>query len=80
MSVLNPLQLMMLLKSGNPQAVAEQIIQNNFPNNPLFANLLQMGRNNDINGIRQFGQQYLGQFGKDLNTELNNLLSMVQQS
>ena len=34
MAALNPMQLMMMLKGGNPQAVAQQIIQQKCPNNP----------------------------------------------
>lgn len=44
MAALNPMQLLSMLKGGNPQAVAEQIIQQNFPNDPTMQNILQMGR------------------------------------
>ena len=41
MANLNPMQLLLMLKNGNPQAVAEQIINQNFPNNPQMQQLLQ---------------------------------------
>lgn len=78
MATLNPLQLLSLLKNGNPQAVAEQIIQSNFPNDPTMQQLLQMGREGKTKEIEQFAQQYLGQRGYNLNTELNNLINAIK--
>lgn len=40
MANLNPMQLMMMLKNGNPQQVAQQIIQSNFSNNPQMQQLI----------------------------------------
>ena len=77
MASLNPIQLLMLLKSGNPRQVAESIIQNNFPNDPTMQNLLQMGMKGDTQGLQQFAQQYLSQQGKDFNSEMNNLMRLV---
>ena len=77
MASLNPIQLLMLLKSGNPRQVAESIIQNNFPNDPKMQNLLQMGMKGDTQGLQQFAQQYLSQQGEDFNSEMNNLMRLV---
>ena len=76
---LNPVQLMMALKSNNPQQVATSIIQQNFPNNPTFQSLLQMANNNDVQGIEKFAQQYFADQGLDFNTEMNNLLNAVSR-
>lgn len=78
MASLNPMQLLLMLKSGNPQAVAEQIIAQNFPNNPQMQQLLQMGRAGNTKELQQIAQQILGQQGKDFNTEMNNLLNMTK--
>mgnify|MGYP000777478756 CR=1 FL=1 len=78
MAALNPMQLLTMLKNGNPQVVAEQIIQQNFPNDPTMQNLLQMGQKGDTQGLQQFAQQFLGQQGKDFNREMNNLMSMIK--
>lgn len=78
MANLNPMQLIMMLKNGNPQAVAEQIINQNFSNNPQMQQLLQMGKNGDTQGLQQIAQQILGQQGKDFNTEMNNLMNMTK--
>lgn len=78
MATLNPMQLLGLLKGGNPQQVAEQIIQENFPNDPMMQNLLQMGRKGDTQGLQQFAQQFLGNQGKDFNSEMGNLMNMIK--
>lgn len=78
MAALNPMQLMSMLKGGNPQAVAQQIIQQNFANDPTMQNLLQMGQKGDMKGLQQFAQQLLGQQGRDFNKEMTNLMNMVK--
>lgn len=78
MANLNPMQLLLMLKNGNPQTVAEQIINQNFPNNPQMQQLLQMGKQGNTKGLEQIAQQILGQQGKDFNTEMNNLLNMTK--
>ena len=44
MAALNPMQLMMMLKNGNPRQVAYQIIQQKYPNDPQMQNLLRLGQ------------------------------------
>lgn len=78
MAALNPMELLGMLRGGNPQAVAEQIIKTNFPNDPMMQNLLQMGQKGNTQGLQQFAQQYLGQQGKDFNKEMGNLMNMIK--
>lgn len=56
MAGINPLQMIAALKKGNPQAVAENIIKENFPNDPSLQNLLQMARQGNEAGVQQFAQ------------------------
>lgn len=78
MAALNPLQLMMALKNGNPQQVAMQIIQQNYANDPTMMQLLQMGQSNDIQGINKFAQQYFAQQGRDFNKEFSSFMNAVR--
>lgn len=78
MAALNPMQLMSMLKNGNPQQVAEQIIKTNYANDPMMMNLLQMGQKGDIQGLKQYAQQYLGQQGKNFDAEMNNLRQAIK--
>ena len=78
MAVLDPKQLMNMLKNGNPQQVAEQIIKTNYSNDPMMMNLLQMGQKGDIQGLKQYAQQYLGQQGKNFDAEMNSLMQAIK--
>ena len=81
MANLNP-QLMRLLASvGNdPRAAVMQILNQNYQNNPMAQQLLQMGMSNDINGLKQVAQQVLGAQGLDFNTELNNFMNSINSA
>ena len=69
---------MNMLKNGNPQQVAEQIIKTNYANDSMMINLLQMGQKGDIQGLKQYAQQYLGQQGKNFDAEMNNLMQAIK--
>ncbi len=78
MGNLNPMQLLMNLKNGNPQQVAQSIIQNNFPNDPTMQQLLKMGMNNDVQGINKFAQEYFSKQGLDFNNEMQTLMNAIR--
>ena len=78
MNGLNPMQLLGMLKSGNPQQVAMQIIQQNFPSDPMMQNLVKMAEEGNINGLQQYATQLFGSQGKDFNSEMNNLMSIIK--
>lgn len=79
MAGMNMIQLLTQIKNGNPRAVAEQIIQQNYSNNPMMLNLLKMGQNGDVKGLEQFALQYFEQQGRDFNTEMKSFLDTVQK-
>lgn len=78
MANLNPLQMVSMLKNGNPRDLAEQIIKENFPNDPMMQNLLQMARQGNTQGLQQFAQNYFSQQGRDFNSEMTGLLNMLK--
>ena len=41
-SNMNPMQLMLMLRGGNPQSFVVQMLEQNAQNNPFFANILQL--------------------------------------
>lgn len=79
MANLNPMQLLSLLKSGNPQMVAQQIIQQNFPNDPTMQQLLELGRQGNTQAINQFAQQFFARSGRDFQTEFNSFMASLNQ-
>lgn len=78
MGNLNPMMLLMQLKSGNPQQVVQQIISNNYANDPTMQRLLQMGMSNDVQGLTQYAQQLFSSQGKDFNQEMLNLINTIK--
>lgn len=78
MAAINPIQMMMMLKNGDPKTVAEQIIHDNYSNNPMMANLLELGNKGDTQGLEKIAQQILQNQGRDFNTEFQNLMAMAK--
>ena len=76
MAALNPMQLIMMLKQGNPQTVAQQIIQTNYSNNQNMMNLLQM--NGNVKELEQYARQIASSKGLDYDKEMNNLMAAVR--
>lgn len=72
--LMNPMQLLQQLKSGNAKGVASYIIQNNFRNNPEMQNLLALGQKGDVQTLQKIAQQQLSAQGIDVQTALNSLL------
>ena len=79
MANLNPIQLLNLLRSGNPQAVAQQIIQQNYPNNPMMQQLLELGRQGNTQALNQFAQQFFARSGRDFQSEFNSFMVSLNQ-
>lgn len=77
MNNLNPLQLLTMLQSGNPEQVARQIINQSFANDPTMQSLINMAEKGDMESIQQFASQFLKERGADLNSEMTNLMSAL---
>lgn len=77
---MNPLQIMGMLKSGNPQQIAMSLIQQNFPNVPTIQNLVQYAQKGDIQSLEQFASQMFQSQGLDFNTEMSNFMSMIRNA
>lgn len=79
MASLNPIQLLNLLRSSNPQAVAQQIIQQNYPNDPTMQQLLELGRQGNTQALNQFAQQFFARSGRDFQSEFNSFMASLNQ-
>lgn len=71
-SNMNPMQLMQMLKSGNPQSFVFQMLEQNAQNNPFFANILQLAKNNKTTEIEQIAINMCKEKGVDFNKEFNS--------
>lgn len=79
MAALNPQQLMMMLKQGNARQVAMQIVQQNYSNDPMAYNLIQMAERGDVQNLEKVVGNMLGAQGKNFSAEMQNLLNGVRQ-
>lgn len=77
MAGMNPFELIKLVRTRGPQGAAEMMAQQ-FPNNPLVNNVLEMGRQGNRQGLEQVAQQVFQQNGRDYATEMNNFLEMMK--
>lgn len=78
MATLNPMQLMQMLKQGNPRWVAMQIVQQNYPNDPTAQNLIQMAERGETQNLEKIVGNMLGAQGKNFSAEMQNLLNGVR--
>lgn len=79
MNNLSMMQLLSMLKTGNPEQVATQIIKKNFSSDPLMQNLLKMANEGNTQGLQQFATQFFQSQGTNLNSEMNNLMKVIKQ-
>jgi len=79
MDALSPMQLISLLRGGNPQQVVQQIIQTNYPNDPTMQQLLQYAREGNTQAINQFAQQLFARSGRDFQSEYKSLMDTIRQ-
>lgn len=75
---LNPIQLMYMLKQGNPRQAAMSIINQNYPNDPTAQNLIQMAERGDTQNLQKVVGNMLGAQGKNFSAEMQNLLNAVK--
>lgn len=72
---MSPMQLMQMLKRGNPQSFVFQMLEQNAQNNPFFANILQLAKNNKTTEIEQIAMNMCKEKGIDFNKEFNSFKS-----
>ena len=71
-SNMDPVQLMQMLKGGNPQSFVFQMLEQNAQNNPFFANILQLAKSNKTSEIEQIAINMCKEKGIDFNKEFNS--------
>lgn len=79
METLNPIQLLSMLRGGNPQQVVQQIINTKYPNDPTMQQLLQYARQGNTQAINQFAQQLFARNGRDFQSEYQSLMDTIKQ-
>ena len=71
---MNPLSIIQMMKSGNPQQFMQQIMGNSqIMSNPMMKNTMQMAQNGDVKGIEQMARNLCKEKGLDADEMFNQL-------
>ena len=79
MNTLSPNDILNMAYKLGPRTASLQLINLQYQNNPQVQELLQYAEQGDLNSLRNFAQQYLGQRGIDLNQELNSIKNLSKR-
>ena len=73
---MNPLSIIQMMKSGNPQQFMQQIMGNSqIMSNPIMKNTMQMAQNGDMKGVEQMARNLCKEKGLDADEMFNQLKS-----
>lgn len=70
-----PPQIMQMLKSGNPQQIAMNFLQQNSPGNPMLENILNLANNGDMAGVETVCKNVIRSKGLDPDELMKNFQS-----
>lgn len=68
---MNPMQIIQMMRSGNPQQVAANILRQS--NNPMAVNALNMLENNDSKGLKQLAENLCKSRGTTIDAEIQRI-------
>lgn len=72
---MNPMQLIGMLKGGNPQQMLMGMLQQQSGNNPMIKNVLDMVQKNDAAGVEQLARN----LAKEKGINADNAISQIRQ-
>lgn len=70
---MNPMQLIQMLKGGNPQQMLMGMLQQQSGNNPMMKNVLDMVQKNDAAGIEQLARNLAKEKGINADDAVSQL-------
>ena len=71
---MNPLSIIHMMKSGNPQQFMQQIMGNSqIMSNPMMKNTMHMAQNGDMKGVEQMARNLCKEKGLDADEMFNQL-------
>lgn len=74
---INP-QMISLLKSGNPQQIAMNMLKQNMGSNPILQNVMNMTNSNDTKGIENIARNLAKSRGVNIDELYNQFTSMMK--
>lgn len=78
---MNPINIIQMMKSGNPQQAIQSIIENNpnFKNNPLAQNAMKMYQNGDTRGLQNMAENMCKERGITVDQAKQQVMGMFNK-
>ena len=74
--MMNPMQLIQMMRGGNPQQFLQQMMGNNqIMSNPIMKNTMQMAQQGNIQGIEQMARNLCKEKGLNADDVFNQIKS-----
>lgn len=73
--MINPFQLMQMLRSGSPQQTILDSMRQQSGNNPVINNALNMAENNDVQGLEKLARNLC----KEKNINPDEMINSIKQ-
>lgn len=70
---INPMQLIQMMRNGNPQQVLTSVLTQQADNNPVMKNVLEMVQRGDMKGIEALARNMAHEKGIDVNKAVAEL-------
>lgn len=76
--MMNPMEMIGLLKGRDPQQLVMSMIQNNNINDPMINQLVEYANKGDTQKIEEIAKSLFQKQGKDFTSEFNNFMAMLK--
>ena len=77
-TMMNPMEMISLLKGRNPEELVMSMIKNNNINDPTINKLIGYAKNGDNENLTKLAESIFQKQGKDFMTEYNNFMAMLK--
>nr|DAE78264.1 MAG TPA: hypothetical protein [Caudoviricetes sp.] len=77
-TMMNPMEMISLLKGRNPEELVMSMIKNNNINDPTINELIGYAKNGDNENLTKLAESIFQKQGKDFMTEYNNFMAMLK--
>lgn len=73
---MNPINLIQMIKCGNPQQIVMQMMNNpQIANNPMAKNMIEMAKSGNLQGIEEMGRNIAKEKGIDFDKAFSDFKS-----
>ena len=77
-TMMNPMEMISLLKGRNPEELVMSMIKNNNINDSTINELIGYAKNGDNENLTKLAESIFQKQGKDFMTEYNNFMAMLK--